>query len=74
MQSQRVWLRKAPASITMPEIGISSHRGENAVHPENALVALQESIRQGAHQIEFDVFLTDFGDLVVIHDPTVDRI
>lgn len=59
--------------IVMPDRGLSSHRGENHIHPENTLIAFQEAIRAGAHQIELDIYLTDHGDLVVIHDVTVDR-
>lgn len=62
-----------PEGIALPERGISSHRGSNHTHPENTLPAFQEAIRAGAHQIELDVYLTDHGDLVVIHDRTVDR-
>ncbi len=61
------------ACIEMPTQGISAHRGENRIHPENTLPAFREAIRAGAQQIEMDVYLTDHGDLVVIHDSTVDR-
>lgn len=59
--------------FVMPERGVSSHRGENYAHPENTLAAFREAIRLGAHQIELDVHLTHFGDLVVIHDIDVSR-
>ena len=62
-----------PAGIQMPSRGISSHRGANHTHPENTLPAFREAIRVGAHQIELDIRLTDHGDLIVIHDATVDR-
>ncbi len=64
---------RPPEGIILPERGISSHRGSNHTHPENTLPAFQEAIRAGAHQIELDVYLTDHGDLVVIHDSTIDR-
>lgn len=57
----------------MPRRGLGSHRGASATHPENTLAAFREAVRVGAHQIELDVYLTDHGDLVVIHDSTVDR-
>jgi len=62
-----------PEGIQLPRRGLSAHRGANRTHPENTLVAFREAIRLGAHQIELDVYLTDHGDLVVIHDPQVDR-
>lgn len=42
-------------------------------HPENTIPAFQAAIEAGAHMIEFDVWLTKDGKMVVIHDPTVDR-
>jgi glycerophosphoryl diester phosphodiesterase len=44
-----------------------------ATHPENTITAFREAINAGAHMIEFDVFLTKDNEIVVIHDPTVDR-
>jgi glycerophosphoryl diester phosphodiesterase len=58
---------------TMPERGISAHRGASRSHPENTLAAFREAIRLGAHQIELDVAVTKDGHLVLMHDGTVDR-
>jgi glycerophosphoryl diester phosphodiesterase len=58
---------------TLPERGISAHRGGAARHPENTLAAFREAVRLGAHQIELDVRRTADGEAVVIHDETVDR-
>ncbi len=59
--------------IDMPSRGLCAHRGAMATHPENTLVAFQAAIDQGAQMIEFDVHLTKDRQLVVIHDPTVNR-
>ena len=64
---------KTPAAIVMPERGICAHRGASRSHPENTLAAFREAIRLGAHQIELDVQLTRDGQLVLMHDATVDR-
>lgn len=61
------------AKVTMPARGICAHRGASDTHPENTLVAFREAIRLGAHMIEFDVALTKDGQLVLMHDRTVDR-
>lgn len=37
------------------------------------MIAFQEAERIGAHGIELDVHLSKDGELVVIHDETVDR-
>ena len=60
-------------SIRLPDRGICAHRGANDSHPENTLAAFREALRLGAHMIEFDVALTRDGQLVLMHDATVDR-
>lgn len=57
----------------MPQRGLCAHRGAMATHPENTIPAFQEAIRLGAHMIEFDVQLSRDGELVLMHDATVDR-
>ena len=61
------------AADKLPERGISAHRGENGVFPENTVVGFQEAIRLGASQVEFDVRSTKDGRLIIMHDETVDR-
>ncbi|MEI6502136.1 MAG: glycerophosphodiester phosphodiesterase family protein, partial [Armatimonadota bacterium] len=50
-----------------------AHRGDNFCAPENTLPAFELAIAKGAHQIEFDLRVTRDGQLVVLHDETVDR-
>lgn len=57
----------------LPSKGISAHRGENGVFPENTVVGFQEAVRLGARQIELDVQETKDGYFVIMHDTTVDR-
>ena len=57
----------------LPSRGLCAHRGAMNTHPENTLAAFREAIRCGAHMIEFDVQLTKDRQLVIMHDPTVDR-
>lgn len=59
--------------VAMPERGLCAHRGAMATHPENTIPALQEAVRLGAHMIEFDLQLTKDGELVLMHDATLDR-
>jgi len=59
--------------VRTPARGICAHRGANDTHPENTLAAFREAIRLGVHMIEFDVALTKDGQLVLMHDATVDR-
>ena len=50
-----------------------SHRGGALEFPENTLYAYQRSIDVGADVLEMDVYETADGELVVIHDASVDR-
>lgn len=67
------WPDPGMEGIVMPERGIAAHRGASGTHPENTLVAFEEAIRLGAHQIEFDVQMTKDGHIVLMHDATVNR-
>ncbi|MGQ0643823.1 MAG: glycerophosphodiester phosphodiesterase family protein [Gemmatimonadaceae bacterium] len=52
---------------------VYGHRGNAAHAPENTLESFREAIALGVDGLEFDVRLSADGELVVIHDPTVDR-
>ncbi|WP_026314431.1 glycerophosphodiester phosphodiesterase [Heyndrickxia acidiproducens] len=52
---------------------IFAHRGSAGTHPENTMAAYREAERAGADGIEIDIQLSKDGQLVVIHDETVDR-
>ncbi len=47
--------------------------GPDNPFPENSLPSFREAIAQGADGIELDVELTADGELVVMHDDTLDR-
>lgn len=52
---------------------IGGHRGNPADHPENTLASFRAAIELGVDMIECDVHLSSDGQLVVIHDHTLDR-
>lgn len=52
---------------------IMAHRGSRINRPENTLAAFEEAVRVGADGIELDVHLSKDGQVVVIHDETLDR-
>ena len=56
-----------------PATLLAAHRGGAALWPENSLLAFRNAIALGADFIEFDVHLSKDGQLVVIHDPTLER-
>jgi glycerophosphoryl diester phosphodiesterase len=51
----------------------AAHRGGSLLWPENSLLAFRSALALGADYIEFDVHLSKDGEVVVIHDPTLDR-
>ncbi|MCI4668255.1 MAG: glycerophosphodiester phosphodiesterase family protein [Bacteroidia bacterium] len=52
---------------------VVSHRGDWRYAPENSLMAVQRCIELGLDIVEIDVRLTKDGQLVAMHDKTVDR-
>ncbi|KQR53670.1 glycerophosphodiester phosphodiesterase [Leifsonia sp. Leaf336] len=52
----------------------SAHRGDSSVFRENTLPAVRSAIAKGAEIVEIDVRLTVDGEVVVLHDPTLERL
>jgi glycerophosphoryl diester phosphodiesterase len=52
---------------------IFAHRGASAHAPENTLASFELALSQGADAIELDANLSADGEVVIIHDSTVDR-
>lgn len=52
---------------------IIAHRGASGHAPENTLSAFEKAIEIGVDMVELDVHLTKDGQVVVIHDETLDR-
>jgi len=52
---------------------IAAHRGGALLWPENSLAAFRGALALGADLVELDVHLASDGEVVVIHDPTLDR-
>lgn len=50
-----------------------AHRGFSGKYPENTLLAFEKAVEAGAQGIELDVQLTKDGEIVIIHDETIDR-
>lgn len=52
---------------------IIGHRGARNLWPENSLEGFERTRELGVDAVEFDVHLARDGELVVIHDPTLER-
>jgi glycerophosphoryl diester phosphodiesterase len=54
-------------------VAVIAHRGASAYAPEHTTAAYTKAIEQEADYIELDVQMTKDGQLVVLHDPSLDR-
>jgi glycerophosphoryl diester phosphodiesterase len=55
------------------KVAVIGHRGARNLWPENSLDGFERTRALGIEGVEFDVHPTRDGELVVIHDPTLDR-
>ena len=56
-----------------PPPRIAGHRGAAGTTPENTLVSFRRGLEDGATFIELDVHASRDGEIVIIHDETVQR-
>ncbi|MBE7046893.1 MAG: hypothetical protein E7396_05695 [Ruminococcaceae bacterium] len=63
-----------PNDDIMPYPRLCAHRGFNTVAPENSMPAFGAAISLGAEEIEFDLYEIADGEIVSIHDHTIDRV
>ncbi len=66
-------LNSQTASKVSKKTIIVGHRGASGYEPENTLRSFKRAIKMGAPMIELDVFQCKSGEIVVMHDETVDR-
>jgi glycerophosphoryl diester phosphodiesterase len=57
----------------LPRPTIFAHRGSSAYAPENTLAAFELAVSQNADAIELDAKLCADGEIVIIHDQTLER-
>ncbi len=60
-------------SLHADAITVIGHRGACGYEPENTLRSFKKALELGVDVIELDVFLCKSGEVVVIHDPKIDR-
>ncbi|HSK23254.1 MAG TPA: glycerophosphodiester phosphodiesterase family protein [Egicoccus sp.] len=61
------------ADFAANEVSVIAHSGAQGHAPTNTLTAFDVALEQGADILEMDLQLTAEGEVVVIHDGTVDR-
>lgn len=72
LQPQRIALKDLPF-FARPKPRVFGHRGAAGIAPENTLPSFQKALEDGASYIELDVHETRDGEIVIIHDGSVDR-
>lgn len=63
----------ASPAVAQRPLAIIAHRGLAQDVPENTLAAFRQSVSRGVEIIELDLRTTRDGQIVVIHDATLDR-
>ena len=63
----------AQAAATVDKPYIVAHRGGRTWAPENTMAAFRKALAEGVEGIELDIHRCKSGELVVIHDETVNR-
>lgn len=66
-------IRNTSETVDLNRPTIFAHRGSSAYAPENTLAAFNLAIEQNADAIELDAKLSADGQIVVMHDASVDR-
>jgi glycerophosphoryl diester phosphodiesterase len=61
------------SAVAGPSVQVAAHRGGALLWPENSLLAFRNALALGADLLELDIHLTGDGEVVVIHDPTLER-
>lgn len=59
--------------IDGPRPRLFGHRGASGTMPENTLPSFSEALAAGADRLELDVHLTADEEVIVLHDPDLDR-
>jgi len=79
-KGRRPWkYRPAGSAIVKPDAimpypRVCAHRGFSVIAPENSMPAFGAAIALGAEEIEFDLWPTADGQIVSIHDRSLDRV
>lgn len=66
-------LHRKLESLSNDSVIVVAHRGDSGVYPENTLPAFESALRVGAEMVELDFRQTADGELVCLHDHTLDR-
>lgn len=72
-QNKAADIRKKLLDKNNREVLVVSHRGDWRYSPENSLAAIENAIKMGVDIVEIDIQKTKDGQLILMHDQTLDR-
>lgn len=72
-QDRVAQIRSSLLNRDLESVLVVSHRGDWRNFPENSLAAIDNAIKMGVDIVELDVQRTKDGQLILMHDPTLDR-
>ena len=79
-KGRRPWKYRPAGSAVVPRFAdapkkrLCAHRGFSTIAPENGLAAFGAAVALGAAEIEFDLWWTKDGEIVSIHDSSLERV
>src|SRR3954465_14552087 len=62
-----------PLPLSKHKFIVIAHRGDHVIYPENTLEAYKEAIKNEADYVEIDLRTTKDGELVSMHDGSINR-
>lgn len=65
--------KKASKGAPLPKFAREGHRGTRGLMPENTIPSMIRAIAEGANIIEVDIYTTRDGQVIVTHDPYINR-
>lgn len=69
-----VWWSNTPtAQLAGKKPIVIAHRGSSGTAPENTLSAIQQAMASKVDMVEVDLHLSKEGEVIILHDPTLDR-
>jgi glycerophosphoryl diester phosphodiesterase len=71
--SQEPIMDERPGNLNESRVWIIAHRGARSLAPENTLLAASKALEHQADGWELDVAMSLDGELVVLHDDTLER-
>lgn len=57
----------------MKKVKLDGHRGSKALYPENTLIGFKKALESDIDMLEIDLHMTSDGEIIMMHDHTVDR-